>query len=135
MPASGSCTGNQRESVEGIRCGVKSGMSTASIATTSPIDTYASTAGTPIFPPYPVRLLAEGRDKPGLLAAVSGVIAEAGVNIAGARVTTDGGRAITEFELEIKNLEQLRKLIDQVRRLKGVTRVERLRGGAGGPPA
>jgi (p)ppGpp synthase/HD superfamily hydrolase len=83
---------------------------------------------------YPVRLQVEARDKPGLLAALSGVVAEAGVNIAGAKVTTEGGRAVTGFDLEIKNLEQLRKLMDQLRRLKGVSRVERLRGSAGGPP-
>jgi len=80
---------------------------------------------------YPVRIRVESRDKPGLLAAVSGVIAEAGVNIAGGKVSTDSGRGVYEFELEVKGLEQLRKLIEQVRRVKGVTRVERLRSGAG----
>jgi GTP pyrophosphokinase len=80
---------------------------------------------------YPVRVVVEGRDRPGLLAAVTGVIAEAGVNIAGGKVSTGSGRGLNEFELEVKNLEQLRKLLDQIRRLKGVTRVERLRGTAG----
>jgi GTP pyrophosphokinase len=82
---------------------------------------------------YPVRILVEGRDKPGLLAAITGVIAEAGVNIAGGKVTTDGGRGLQEFELGVKNLEQLRKLMEQIRRLKGVMRVERLRASTAGP--
>jgi guanosine-3',5'-bis(diphosphate) 3'-pyrophosphohydrolase len=80
---------------------------------------------------YPVRILVESRDKPGILAAITGVIAEAGVNIAGGKVSTESGRGLYEFELEVKNLEQLRKLVDQVRRIKGVTRVERLRSGTG----
>ena len=80
---------------------------------------------------YPVRILVESRDKPGILAAVTGVIAEAGVNIAGGKVSTDGGRGLHEFELEVKSLEQLRKLLDQIRRIKGVTRVERQRSGTG----
>ncbi len=84
---------------------------------------------------YPVRIVVEGRDKPGLLAAVTGVIAEAGVNIAGGKVSTGSGRGVNEFELEVRNLEQLRKLIEQVRRLKGVTRVERVRGAGVGPEA
>ncbi len=78
---------------------------------------------------YPVRILVESRDKPGILAAITGVIAEAAVNIAGGKVSTDGGRGLHEFELEVKSLEQLRKLLDQIRRIKGVTRVERLRSG------
>ena len=80
---------------------------------------------------YPVRIRVESRDKPGLLAAITGVIAEAGVNIAGGKVSTEAGRGVHEFELEIRNLEQLRKLLEQVRRVKGVTRVDRLRAGTG----
>jgi len=80
---------------------------------------------------YPVRILVESRDKPGILAAITGVIAEAGVNIAGGKVSTESGRGLHEFELEVKSLEQLRKLLDQIRRIKGVTRVERLRSGTG----
>ena len=80
---------------------------------------------------YPVRILVESRDKPGILAAITGVIAEAGVNIAGGKVSTESGRGLHEFELEVKSLEQLRKLIDQIRRIKGVTRVERQRSGTG----
>jgi len=80
---------------------------------------------------YPVRILVESRDRPGILAAVTGVIAEADVNIAGGKVSTESGRGLHEFELEVKSLEQLRKLLDQIRRIKGVTRVERQRSGAG----
>ena len=80
---------------------------------------------------YPVRILVESRDRPGILAAVTGVIAEAEVNIAGGKVSTESGRGTHEFELEVRSLEQLRKLLDQIRRIKGVTRVERLRSATG----
>jgi len=74
---------------------------------------------------YPVRIRVESRDKPGILAAVTGIIAEAG-----GKVSTESGRGVNEFELEVKNLERLRKLIEQIRPAKGVTRVERLRSGS-----
>jgi GTP pyrophosphokinase len=79
---------------------------------------------------YPVRILVEAHDRPGLIAGVSGVIADAKVNIAGGKMTTEGGRSINEFELDIRNLEQLRKVMAQIKKIKGVTRVERLRSWA-----
>ena len=76
---------------------------------------------------YPVRLRVDGHDKPGLLAAVSGAIAEARVNIAGAKVTTGSGGAVVEVEVEIRDLTQLRLVMAAIRKIKGVSRVDRVR--------
>jgi GTP pyrophosphokinase len=76
---------------------------------------------------YPVRILVEGKDRPGLLAAVSAVIADAGVNITGGKMATAGGRGVNEFELEIQDLGQLKKVVGKIEKVKGVTRVERMR--------
>ncbi len=76
---------------------------------------------------YPVRILVESLDRPGILAAVSAAIADTGINITGGQVTTTGGRGVNELEIEIRDLNQLQKVTRRIEKVKGVTGVRRLR--------
>jgi GTP diphosphokinase / guanosine-3',5'-bis(diphosphate) 3'-diphosphatase len=67
-------------------------------------------------------------DQPGLLAAMTRVIASAGVNISTAEVKTTGqeGRALSHFELKVSSATQLNNLIHTISGIDGVMRVSRL---------
>ena len=74
-----------------------------------------------------VRVYSE--NETGLLAAMSARFTEAGVNIqqANCRVI-DGRRAVNDFEVVVSSVQQLNEVIGALSRLRGVTRVERVRG-------
>ena len=74
-----------------------------------------------------VRVYSE--NQAGLLAAMSQRFSEAGVNIltANCRVV-EGRRAINDFEVVVADLKQLSEVIRALSKLRGVTRVERVRG-------
>lgn len=77
----------------------------------------------------PIRLEVLGVDQPGLLAAVSKAIAQSGVNIrnADAREIEDG-KAKNTFEVMVADVGDLNKVIRNLNRVKGVMRVDRVRG-------
>jgi GTP pyrophosphokinase len=65
----------------------------------------------------------------GLLSAMSARFTEAGIPIQSAHCRTiDGRRAVNDFEVVVSSVVQLNEVIDRLSRLKGVTRVERVRG-------
>ncbi|MDG2303800.1 MAG: bifunctional (p)ppGpp synthetase/guanosine-3',5'-bis(diphosphate) 3'-pyrophosphohydrolase [Candidatus Binatia bacterium] len=77
----------------------------------------------------PIRLEVLCIDQPGLLAAISKAIAQTGVNIrnADARGIEDG-KALNTFEVMVLGIADLNKVIRNLSRVKGVMRVDRVRG-------
>lgn len=75
--------------------------------------------------PVTVRITTE--DRPGMLATISGIFTDNGVNIsqANCRVTA-AARAVNTFEVLIKDKEQLRKVLGKIKTAKGILVVERL---------
>ncbi len=68
-------------------------------------------------------------DRPGMLANISSVLSEAGVNISQINARSDdAGRAICNFKLGIANLEQLQKVLKKITKIKGVLSAERQQG-------
>ncbi len=64
----------------------------------------------------------------GLLAAMSARFMEAGINIQSAHCDViEGRRAVNDFEVLVHNLQQLNDVIAKLSKLRGVTRVERVR--------
>ena len=78
--------------------------------------------------PRAVKIEVSCADKPGLLAAISSAISEAGVNIARAHVRTFDDRAINTFEIMIGSSDQLRDVLQDISRVKGVYRANRVQG-------
>jgi GTP pyrophosphokinase len=67
-------------------------------------------------------------DKPGLLAAVTNTISDAGINIEGARVTTTRDqKAVHSFDLSVTDVAALNHVMKKLERIKGVLSVERQR--------
>jgi GTP pyrophosphokinase len=65
-------------------------------------------------------------DKPGLLARVSQIFGEAGVNIAQADVRSHADKAVLSFEVAVQDLKQLTTVMKSLERVEGVRSVERL---------
>jgi GTP diphosphokinase / guanosine-3',5'-bis(diphosphate) 3'-diphosphatase len=65
-------------------------------------------------------------DKPGMLARVSQIFGEAGVNIAQAEVRSHADKAVLSFEVAVQDLKQLTTVIKSLERVEGVRSVERL---------
>ena len=78
--------------------------------------------------PRAVKIEVSCADKPGLLAAISSAISEAGVNIARAHIRTFDDRAINTFEIMIGSSDQLRNVLQDISRVKGVYRANRVQG-------
>lgn len=78
---------------------------------------------------YPVEILAEGHDRPGLFAEITSVIAGLGSNItnATARGQSDGIAKIT-IVFEIHDLNELRKVVSQIKQIRGIITVSRVFG-------
>ncbi len=77
---------------------------------------------------YPVKIRILSEDKKGLLAEISNSFSMNEANIKNARVeTTEDKKAISTFEVEIRDLNHLNKVIKAIEKIKGITRVERLR--------
>ena len=76
----------------------------------------------------PVSLRVVTTDRPGILAKISQIFSEAGVNIsqASCRTMTPGERAVNDFEVTIGDLTQLKAVMRSIERIDGVTSVERV---------
>jgi len=75
----------------------------------------------------PVSLRVVTNDRPGILAQISQIFSEAGMNIsqASCRTTMPGERAINEFEVTVGDLKQLTSVIRSIERIEGVQTVQR----------
>jgi GTP diphosphokinase / guanosine-3',5'-bis(diphosphate) 3'-diphosphatase len=75
----------------------------------------------------PVSLRVVTNDRPGILAQISQIFSEAGMNIsqASCRTTTPGERAINDFEVTVGDLKQLTSVIRSIERIEGVQTVQR----------
>jgi guanosine-3',5'-bis(diphosphate) 3'-pyrophosphohydrolase len=66
-------------------------------------------------------------DRPGILAKISQIFSEAGLNISQASCrTTPGERAVNDFEVTVGDLKQLTSVIRSLERVEGVQSVERV---------
>ena len=65
-------------------------------------------------------------DRPGMLARVSQIFSEAGVNIAQADVRAGTERAVLSFEVSVQDLKQLTGVMRSLEKLEGVHSVERV---------
>jgi GTP pyrophosphokinase len=76
---------------------------------------------------HAVKVNVHATDKPGLLAEMTRVFSELGVNIAQATCRVTGtGRAINTFQVQVTHLDHLKALMRALRRIKGVYSVDRL---------
>jgi GTP pyrophosphokinase len=76
---------------------------------------------------YPVRLQVVANDSTGVLAELSGAIAEARANILQAHAeSTAEGKAVDEFTIQVRDQDHLRQVITNLRKIKSVDRVVRL---------
>jgi len=70
-----------------------------------------------------------GRDRPGILAAISSAISASKINIAQADVrVTEDRKGLNTFTLEVSDLKQLEAAMGAIRQIDGVMGVERIRG-------
>jgi GTP pyrophosphokinase len=78
----------------------------------------------------PVRIAVYiGRDRPGLLAEITGAISLRQGNITKAEVTvTEDRRGLNHFVVEVNDLRQLQEIMQAIREVKDVINVERVRG-------
>ncbi len=78
---------------------------------------------------YPVEILVEGEDRPGLFAEVTSVIANLGSNIinATARGQSDGTAKIT-IQFEIHDLDELREVVSEIEHIPGIVTANRVSG-------
>ena len=80
----------------------------------------------PKYSLYPVKLTLFTRDRQGLLADVTGAIADVHSNIQNLEVRTSDRQANIDVTLDIVDLEHLEKIVSSLRRIEGVYQVERL---------
>ncbi len=75
----------------------------------------------------PVSLRVTTNDRPGILAEISHIFSEAGMNIsqASCRTTNPGERAMNDFEVTVGDLKQLTSVIRSIERIEGVQTVHR----------
>lgn len=78
--------------------------------------------------PRAVKIEVNCADEPGLLAAISSAISEAGVNIARAHIRTFDGKAVNTFEIMIGSSDQLRQVLQDISRVEGVFEASRVQG-------
>jgi len=78
----------------------------------------------------PVRIAVYiGRDRPGLLAEITGAISSRQGNITKAEVTvTEDRRGLNHFVVEVEDLKQLQDIMQSIRDVRDVINVERVRG-------
>ena len=75
-----------------------------------------------------VQLSIATKDKPGLLAQVSNVIASMAVNISAVQtIKVEGDGAIINLSVEIDGLKQLNRIMKDIQKVKGVKDVERVK--------
>ncbi len=75
---------------------------------------------------FPVRLRIRTEDRPGILAAVTGAISEAGANIRTLATSTEKRQARMEVTLEITDRKQLERILANIKKIPGLFDVERL---------
>jgi GTP pyrophosphokinase len=80
----------------------------------------------PKYSLYPVKLNLFTRDRQGLLADVTGAIADVHSNIEDIDVRTGDSQAHIEVTLDIVDLEHLEKIVSSLRKIEGVYQVERV---------
>jgi GTP pyrophosphokinase len=80
----------------------------------------------PKYSVYPVKLTLFTRDRQGLLADVTGAIADVHSNIEGIEVRTGDSQAKIDVTLDIVDLEHLEKIVSSLRKIEGVYQVERV---------
>jgi len=79
--------------------------------------------------PRKVKIRVSSKDQPGILAQVTNLISEQGVNISGAKISTRRGEnAVQVFEIWVTDSEVLKNLMKQISKVKGVALVEKMRG-------
>ncbi len=74
---------------------------------------------------YPVRLRIASEDRPGILAAMTAVISDAGANIRTIESGRDARQSHVDLALEVMNRKQLEKIVAQVKKIQGIFAVER----------
>lgn len=76
---------------------------------------------------YPVEILLEADDRPGLIRDISNVIASAHLSLLGlsSRVNKLENIAYIDLTFEIKSLSPLKKILMQLQQISGITKVER----------
>lgn len=72
--------------------------------------------------PMPLHVLFE--DRPGMLAAISQAIANAGSNIRTCHLATEDQCGVVNLEVDVTGRDQLEKVVTAIRRVSGVTRVD-----------
>jgi GTP diphosphokinase / guanosine-3',5'-bis(diphosphate) 3'-diphosphatase len=75
---------------------------------------------------YPVRLRVFTEDKPGVLAAITTAISDAGANIRSLESNSDDLRARIDILLDLTNHKQFERILAAIRRLPGIFDVERV---------
>jgi len=75
---------------------------------------------------FVARLLVLTEDRPGMLAEVTAVISEAGLNIRSLETRPEDSHARIEIALEIKDRRQLDRILSAIKRKQGVYTVERV---------
>ncbi|HEV2386681.1 MAG TPA: bifunctional (p)ppGpp synthetase/guanosine-3',5'-bis(diphosphate) 3'-pyrophosphohydrolase [Candidatus Acidoferrales bacterium] len=86
-----------------------------------PVEWAASSPGT-----YSVRLRVFTEDKPGVLAAITAAISEAGANIRSLESASDDLRARIDILLDLADHKQFDRILAAIRRLPGIFDVERV---------
>ena len=75
---------------------------------------------------YPVTLVVHGKDRPGLLADITGVISGVGANIQVLDSRPDNLQARVEATVDITDRNQLERILKNMKRISGVFGIERV---------
>jgi len=79
--------------------------------------------------PRRIKIRVKSKDRQGILAKITNTISNAGVNIGAATITTgEGQAAVQNFEIFVKDASELNAIMKAITKLKGVIKVERIRG-------
>ena len=74
----------------------------------------------------PVRIVVTSENSPGLLAEMSRVIGDVGVNITGANCRTEANRAVNLFDILVQDADELLRVTRAVETIDGVLTVRRV---------
>lgn len=83
------------------------------------------TAGADQMPAYPVDVLVQGADRPGMLRDVLDVFAREKMNISGVQTQTQRGASRTTLTVGVRNTRHLMQVLVQVGKVAGVARATR----------
>jgi GTP diphosphokinase / guanosine-3',5'-bis(diphosphate) 3'-diphosphatase len=82
--------------------------------------------GAPEAAKFPVNLLVKTRDRPGILAEMTGIISAEGCNIETLESRPEGLNARIELRVDISDRQQLEKILTNMKKITGVYGVERV---------